>query len=287
MQKYIFLLMLLPFVLCAQDSLLWKPTKVISLAQNYQQIEADPEGNIYVIDSKKNKITKLFAETDYDSVYTIGGMSGRQEGFLHIAQLCSKNRQAIYVLDDAERKILVLNTNLKVTGGISFLTAEGEDADILPISFDISGAGDIFILNSLDNKIYKFDSKGKELNHFGGQDYGEGNLQNPMQIAVSDQNQVYVLDTTKQEIKVFDMYGIFLEKIYIKKIVDNSKKISLFAKDLIMQNNEQIIILHIPTLKNLNLNIPVFLQNYTDIAVTKMGIYVLIKDKIYSYKLEL
>lgn len=267
-----------------QDSLLWKPDKVISLTQNYQQIETDPEGNIYLIDSKKNKITKLFIENNYDSVYTIGGMSGRQEGFLHISQLCSKSRQTIYVLDDAQRRISLLNTNLKITGGLSFLTAEGEEADIMPINFEVNGAGELFVLNGLDNKIYKFDNKGKQVLSFGGQDYGEGNLQNPTQIAISDDNKIYVLDTLDAEIKVFDMYGIFLEKIFIEKIMNNSKKISLFAKDLIMQDNKAFIVLHLPTLKAISLEIPITLQQYTDISVNKIGIYLLIDNKIYIYR---
>ncbi len=285
--KKILLFLFSPQILAlsAQDSLLWKPTKIIALPQMYQQIEADPEENIYVVDSKKNKITKLFADTNYDSVYTIGGMSGRQEGFLHITQLCSKNRQTIYVLDDAARRISLLNTNLKVTGGISFLTQEGEEADILPTSFDVNGAGELFVLNALNNKIYKFNSNGKEITHFGGQDYGEGSLFNPIQIAISDNNEIYVLDTSKHEIKVFDMYGIFLEKINLGKNMDNSKNISLFAEDLIVQQNEQVILLHIPTQKFLFLTIPVFLQQYTDIAITKMGVYLLLENKIFNYKL--
>lgn len=289
MLKKIFFISLIinTLLIFSQDSLLWKPTKVIDLAQNYQQIETDPEGNIYLIDSKKNKITKLFIENNYDSVYTIGGMSGRQEGFLHIAQLCSKNRQTIYVLDDAQRRISLLNTNLKVTGGLSFLTAEGEEADIMPTNFEVNGAGELFVLNGLDNKIYKFDNNGKQVLSFGGQDYGDGNLQNPTQIAISDDNKIYVLDTLAGEIKVFDMYGIFLEKIFIKKIMENSKKISLFAKDLIMQDNKAFIVLHLPTLKTISLEIPVLLQHYTDISVNKIGIYLLIDNKIYIYHFSL
>ncbi len=285
MLKKIFFISLIMNTLLAmsQDSLLWKPNKVITLIQNYHQIETDPEGNIYLIDSKKNKITKLFIENNYDSTYTIGGMSGRQEGFLHISQLCSKNRQTIYVLDDAQRRITLLNTNLKVTGGLSFLTADGDEADIMPINFEVNGAGELFVLNGLDNKIYKFDNNGKQVTAFGGQDYGDGNLANPVQIAISDDNKIYVLDTLDAEIKVFDMYGIFLEKIFIKKNMDNSKKISLFAKDLIMQDNKTFIVLHLPTLKTISLDIPVPLQQYTDISVNKIGIYLLIDNKIYIY----
>ena len=48
---------------------------------------------------------------------------------------------------------------------------------------------------------------------------------------------------------------------------------------------EQIVILNIPTGKILTLKIPIELRNYTDIAVNKMGIYLLSGVKIFNYRL--
>ncbi|MBX7242650.1 MAG: hypothetical protein K1X92_12985, partial [Bacteroidia bacterium] len=55
-------------------------------------IDIDNENNIYLLNTKKNKIYKYLADTKYDSVYSIGGTSTRSEGFFHPVKISSKNR---------------------------------------------------------------------------------------------------------------------------------------------------------------------------------------------------
>ncbi len=69
----------------------------------------------------------------------------------------------------------------------------------------ISNLGDIFILDSENSRIIKFDLFGKYIQNFGGYDYGDYLMEEPRQIAVSMRNNIYVID--KNKILVFDTYG--------------------------------------------------------------------------------
>ncbi len=69
----------------------------------------------------------------------------------------------------------------------------------------MSNQGDIFILDSENSRIVKFDIFGNFLQNFGGYDYGNYALQKPVQLAVSMQNNIFVID--RNQIIMFDQYG--------------------------------------------------------------------------------
>jgi len=69
----------------------------------------------------------------------------------------------------------------------------------------MSNQGDIFILDSENSRIVKFDIFGNFLQNFGGYDYGNYALQKPVQLAVSMQNNIFVIDGN--QVIIFDHYG--------------------------------------------------------------------------------
>jgi len=74
----------------------------------------------------------------------------------------------------------------------------------------MSNQGDVFILDSENSRIIKFDIFGNFIQNFGGYDYGNYALENPKQLAVSMLNNIYVID--KNKILIFDQYGNSLGK---------------------------------------------------------------------------
>jgi hypothetical protein len=189
--------------LAALDSL--RPAQVWAAAGD--RVEADAEGNVYVMQASPALIVKYLAASRYDSAVSLGGKAARQEGFFRLGGAALRNRQQLYLLDEAQRRLAVLNTNLKVEGSLDFLGLEGGPVE--PLAFDIGPAGEAYVLNGWDNTILKYSADGRFELRFGGLDYGPGVLRHPVQVAVSDQNLVLAADTAAQRITVFDLFGTY------------------------------------------------------------------------------
>lgn len=176
------------------------------------EFTVDAERNLFLVNNENGMLYKYFALADYDSMISIGGRGNREEGFLSPSHLSVQNRQTIYLLDEASQKIVVLSPSFRLLKSVDFLSLSGLDnqsESLYPISFDVSGIGELFILNQWDNKVYKRNEQGQTERSFGGLDYGEGSLYDPEKIRVNEQGQVFVSEQKHQRLKVFDIYGRF------------------------------------------------------------------------------
>jgi hypothetical protein len=80
-----------------------------------------------------------------------------------------------------------------------------------PLSAAPSNLGDVFILDSDNIRIVKFDLFGNYIQDIGGYDYGNYVLSAPKQLAISMDNNLYVID--RNNIFIFDNYGTALGTI--------------------------------------------------------------------------
>ncbi len=182
----------------------------------------DEEGSIFITDLENARIYKYLKLFDYDSVLYMGGQSLGEEGLLEPVKVATPNRQAVYVFDEGNRNILMLQPNLRVIRSwdffdITLMTQTGREITINPKSFDVSRTDELFVLNRDDNHIYKIDRFSNYRLDFGGSTYGEGSLQSPDNIFLSRDNKVFATDTLSQEVSVFDNFGTFIERLRAPK----------------------------------------------------------------------
>jgi hypothetical protein len=88
-----------------------------------------------------------------------------------------------------------------------------------PLSAVPSNLGDVFILDSDNIRIVKFDLFGNYVQDIGGYDYGSFTLSDPKQLAISMDNNVYVIDG--KVIFIFDNYGTALGLIEAKEQLES------------------------------------------------------------------
>ncbi|MFN8396556.1 MAG: NHL repeat-containing protein [Bacteroidia bacterium] len=197
------------------DTVFGKPSLVIpNIPKGVTDLEADQEGNLYLLQTSKHRIFKYFEMTGYDSVQTIGGKGIGNEGFNYPNKITVPNRQSVFVLDQDNRRLVQLNTNLRVVKDINFLTLEANllSADVesfWPISFAVGPSGELYFLNQDDIKIYKFTTAGTLERAFGGVDYGTGSLKEPYDIALNPSNLVFAIDSSNQRVSIYDLYGTY------------------------------------------------------------------------------
>jgi len=79
-----------------------------------------------------------------------------------------------------------------------------------PRGIAVDGAGNVYVADSNNHRIQKFDANGKFLAQWGSQGTGNGQFQEPWGIAVDAEGHVYVADTWGHRIQKFDAEGKFL-----------------------------------------------------------------------------
>lgn len=79
-------------------------------------------------------------------------------------------------------------------------------------SITIDEQGFVYVLDTDNTRIQKFDGNGQFLNKWGSRGTGNGQFSVPMGVAVDSQGQVYVADCSRHDIQKFDRNGQFLTR---------------------------------------------------------------------------
>ncbi len=79
-----------------------------------------------------------------------------------------------------------------------------------PAGIAVDGAGNVYVADSGNNRIQKFDSSGTYLTQWGTSGTGNGQFNSPFGVAVDTQGNVYVVDTGNYRIQKFNSSGGYL-----------------------------------------------------------------------------
>ena len=148
------------------------------------------------------------------------------------------NPLSVYIADKNNHRIQRFDKDLNF---ISLLkTRDSDDAAQrfgYPLSAVTSNQGDLFILDSENKRILKFDLFGNFIMNFGGFDAGIYALSRPKKMVVSSSNNLFVLDGKR--IVVFDQYG---NGINILQTNADFRSLTLIFSNLVL-NTDSLIML--------------------------------------------
>lgn len=119
----------------------------------------------------------------------------------------------IIIADQNLKKLLIFNNSGEF---LSQLPKEGSGFkfDIIKsISTDVNG--NIWILDSGQNRIFSFDKEGNKIIEFGKSDGLRGALANPISLAVDAENNIYIVDLKLQKVLKYSDTGIFLGDVHV------------------------------------------------------------------------
>lgn len=138
-------------------------------------IATDAQGNLYVMDSKNNRI-QVFDPTG--KFLKCWGSEGNGDG------------QFQFYAADSD-----LPGEAMIMGGIA-----------------IDSQGNVYVADGFNARIQKFTSDGQFLSKFGTQGTNDGQFVHVRGVAVDPQGNIYVADTYRDDIQKFDSTGKFLKK---------------------------------------------------------------------------
>lgn len=112
----------------------------------------------------------------------------------------------IWVTDYNNHRIQRYDKNLNYIGTLYTRDDNDESKRFgFPMGVVQSSQGDLFVLDSENRRVVKFNSIGDYAMNFGGFEYGRFGLDFPTDIAIDTDNNIYILD--QNNIKIFNSFG--------------------------------------------------------------------------------
>ncbi|MGH9909268.1 MAG: Ig-like domain-containing protein, partial [Nitrososphaerales archaeon] len=183
----------------------------------------DSSDNVYVTDSNNNRIQKFDSSGNFITKWGSFGSSDGQFNFPEGLAIDSSDN--VYVTDSNNNRIQKFTFanpcpvgTTQIVVGVCFVlkwgTAGSGDAQFnFPEGLAIDSSGNIFVADSNNNRIQKFDSSGNFITKLGSSGLGNGQFSSPRGVAVDSSGSLYVADTLNNRIQKFDSSSAFLTKM--------------------------------------------------------------------------
>ncbi len=239
-------------------------------------------GIIYVSDISNNEIIKI--DTLGKILKFIGGYGWSPTLFDSPEDVFATTLN-VYVSDKNNNRIQFFDKDLNFIS--EFSTQNSTDDRIVfryPICSSVSNQGDLFILDSDNKRILKFNLRGEYQASIGGFDSGTFALNNPLQFVLTSNTKLLVADSPN--LVLFDQVGNGIKKFQLPFQPDN---INNSYQTICVFNSKQVALFNDANLETGNIN-PVVLnpnidEDIVDACVFNSKLYVLEKNTIIVYKI--
>jgi DNA-binding beta-propeller fold protein YncE len=181
-------------------------------------VATDASGNVYVADAGNNRIQKFDASGTFLTTWGNAGSGNGQ--FSHPVGVATDASGNVYVVDAGNHRIQ------KFDASGTFLTTWGSAGlgngqfnfllnNPTPTGVATDGSGNVYVADTLNHRIQKFDASGTFLTTWGSAGLGNGQFGYATGVATDGSGNVYVADAGfgvdgRDRIQKFDASGTFL-----------------------------------------------------------------------------
>jgi DNA-binding beta-propeller fold protein YncE len=192
-------------------------------------VTVDSGDNIYISDTGNNRIQKF--DSDGNFILTFGSFGNGDGEFDSPSGVAVDSGDNIYVSDTGNNRIQKFNSNGEfilmwgfgvVDGSNEFQIctsncqegiAGSDDGQFLdPFGIAADSSDNIYVSDTGNNRIQKFNSDGDFILTFGSFGNGDGEFDSPSGVAVDSGDNIYVSDTGNNRIQKFDSDTDFILK---------------------------------------------------------------------------
>lgn len=265
-------------------------TSQIQLKQA-RSLSVDLSGSVYVADTGNNRILKFSKAGKL--IRTIGGFGWEKEQFYSPYDIHARSALDIFVADYNNHRIERYDKDLNYIS--SFYSNENWEDQFqfgYPGSIASSIHGELFIIDSENIRLLKLNSFGEPEMSFGDFAEGKGRLLQPVQVAISPDDRIYVSDSQANKIILFDYFGNYLTEIgtnFLKgpQGIFYSPLKLLFVAD---QGNKRIVAFKsdgelIFAWSKISDELGTF-QNLVDVVTFQTQVFILDNDRIFVFELK-
>jgi DNA-binding beta-propeller fold protein YncE len=178
-------------------------------------IDLDPEGNLFILDSGRNRILKY--SDDNQLLKEIGGFGNSQDRFNDPTDLDAHLTLNVFVSDYNNNRIVRFDSHLNYLSDFNIddfnISYDNPFYFEMPLSVAVNNQYDIFVLEDLNKRVVKFDRFNQPSATFGKASENLGQLLGPQQINIGPKNEIYVSDPLSKSIIIFDFLGNFIRSI--------------------------------------------------------------------------
>ncbi len=169
----------------------------------------DDNDRLFVSDSRFRHVLVFNAKHQQEAVIGTGVLSDpggmaldRENRFLYVVDT---DKDQVVVFDADSYKVL---RTIGTTGKKHTLTDPGNFS--LPTNAAVDGEGNLYVTDTLNNRVEIFDPEGAFISEFGKAGDGPGRFARPKGIAVDRDGHIWVVDEIQSRVQVFDRQGRLL-----------------------------------------------------------------------------
>jgi uncharacterized protein (TIGR03663 family) len=171
-----------------------------------RDLAVDASGNVYVVDSKNNRIQKLSAD---GKPLLTWGQEGKEPGqFKDPCGIALGPDGSVYVADTWNHRVQKFDAN-----GTFLLQWREQNGFWGPRGVAVSPDGKtVYVTDTGNKRVVSFDSSGKQLQTWGHEGSKPGEFIEPVGITVDANGNVIVADTGNHRVQIFDRDGKFIKE---------------------------------------------------------------------------
>ncbi|MBI4651550.1 hypothetical protein HY745_09770 [Candidatus Desantisbacteria bacterium] len=203
-----------------------------AFSNDLMDIRVSENGDIYVVDARKNQIFIFNAEGNLKQIINAKDNRKKKEKELGIVSIDFNNKGDIFLSDRGGQGVQVLDAEGNYLYQIVKVSSGKEEFGFPSISqLKLNSNDDIYVLDNLMYKVIKFTPKGKTLLIFGGRGDAAGKFIDATGMNIDNKDRIYIVEQLTGTIQVFDRDGNFLHVLVNENegrlVLDSPSRIAL------------------------------------------------------------
>ena len=216
----------------------------------------------------------------------MGGRGWGENQFDDPAGIDARFGIEIYVADYGNHRVQRFDKNMSFIG--SLYTRENPDPSQrfgYPLDIALSRLGDLYIIDSENNRVLKVNTFSSVERTFGTIDGGEGQLHSPKCIDIGEDDRVYVLEDNR--VAVYDLFGSYISEIG-RGALHHPNGFCVTASDIYIVSDDSLFIWNLDGTLRLKLGKNEFLgaislHDSRDVAFEKDNLFILTTTAVHIF----
>ncbi len=168
-------------------------------------VTVDDADRLFVVDSKQHGVCA------FSPAWELEAMFGEEQLERPVAAAVDNENRFLYVVDAGASRVAVFDadkfTFLRYLGGPSDPLDPLEGTFATPLGVAVDGDGNVFVTDTLNDRVQMFDADGNFVQMFGKQGITPGTFMRAKGIAVDSDGHLYVTDAEFSNVQIFDQQG--------------------------------------------------------------------------------